>query len=656
MVSARSIKAGAAYVELTIKDGQLVRGLERAKARLKAFSAGVMNLGKKLLAVSAAATVPLALSARTFSGFSDQMAEVQAVTGATAEEFEKLTEEAKRLGRTTSFTARQVAAGMTELGRAGFKPTEILNAIGPMLDLSRATSTELPEAVAIAGAALRGFGLDTTQTTRVADVLVATANKSAQTLTELGESMKYVAPQAAAAGENIENTAAALGVLANNGIKGSMAGTALARAYKNLSREQMQKTLAKVNVAAVDSSGNLRKMADILTDIGKATASMGTARRLAIFEELFGRGQAAALKLAKAGSFENMREQLTGIDGVARRTAVTMDDTLGGSFRKLMSAVEGVQIAIGEALTPTLRKWMGDLTRIAGGVTRFISAHKELVVTWLKWAAIIGAVGAALIGLAGAATVASFVIGGLGTIFSAITGILSGIVTIGTWLITTLGAGLAALASPLGIIVGGFIALAAGMAYAGGYGGKLLKWLGERFKKLKETALEAFQGIKDALIAGDFGLAARILWLTLKMEWQKGIHWLTEWWVAFKEVFMKTATDAFYGAVKILAGALDGLRALWVITVNFLSKVWTNFTSGVQKAWNTVQGFLTKGFLKVMSLWDENLTPEALEQGYKNIDAETDQRQPGSYTEARRRAQGKRAAVQGRHGPHRPGL
>jgi len=205
-------------------------------------------------------------------------------------------------------------------------------------------------------------------------------------------------------------------------------------------------------------------------------------------------------------------------------------------------------------------------------------------------------------------------------------------VTIGTWLITTLGAGLAALASPLGIVVGGFIALAAGMAYAGGYGGKLLKWLGERFQKLKSTALEAFQGIKDALIAGDFGLAARILWLTLKMEWQKGIHWLTEWWVAFKEVFMKTATDAFYGTVKILAGAWDGMRALWVITVNFLSRVWTNFTSGIQKAWNSVQGFLTKGFLKVMSLWDENID----EESYRNIDRET--RQKNQAVEQRRKA------------------
>jgi len=379
MSRTRSIRAGAAYVELTVRDSQLVKGLKRARARLKAFSAGVSDLGKKLLGISAIAAAPLALSARVFGGFADQMAEVRAVTGATEDEFHALTAEAKRLGRTTSFTARQVAQGMTELGRAGFKPKEIVASIGAILDLARGTATELGPAAEIAAAMLRGFNLEASKTGHVADVLITAANNSAQTLTDLGEAMKYVAPQAAEAGESIEDTAAALMVLANNGIKGTMAGTSLARAYKNLSRDASHKKLAEIGVSAVDSAGNLRKVADILSDIGRATENMGSARRLSIFESLFGRGQAAALKLAGGDKFDDMRKILDDVDGAARRTAETMDDTLGGSFRKLMSAVEGVQIAIGEALSPTLRKWMGELRGIAGGVTRFVKSHKALI-------------------------------------------------------------------------------------------------------------------------------------------------------------------------------------------------------------------------------------------------------------------------------------
>ena len=163
---------------------------------------------------------------------------------------------------------------MTELGRAGFKPAEILDAIGSVLNLARATSTDLPRAAELASAAMRGFGLTARDTTYVADVLTATANNSAQGLEDIGESLKYVAPMAKEAGEDIRDTAAALGVLANNGIKGSMAGTALARAYKNLSKTGSHKMLKKMGVEAVDANGNLRKVADILSDLGQATAKM----------------------------------------------------------------------------------------------------------------------------------------------------------------------------------------------------------------------------------------------------------------------------------------------------------------------------------------------------------------------------------------------
>lgn len=410
-----AIKAGSAMVKVYADNRALVRGLNRAQRRLRAFSAGVARLGRSLLAVSAAAAVPIAFATRTFAAFSDQMAEVRAVTGATEDQFAKLNAKAKTLGRTTSFTAKQVAEGMTELGRAGFKPEQIDAAIAAVLDLARATRTELGDAAQIASAAMRGFGLAASDTTRIADVLVTTANNSAQTLTDVGDAMGYVAPIAKEAGATIEDTAAALGVLANNGIKGTRAGTALARAYKNLSKSDVQKQLADIGVSAVTASGNLRKISDVLADIGKATRAMGSARKLGIFESLFGRGQAAALKLAQVGNFKDMRKGLDNVDGAARRTAKTMDNTLGGSFRMLMSAVEGVQIAIGDALAPTLRKWMGNIAKIARRIAKLVVSNKKLIVTIMKVVVPVAAVGTGLLVFAGASALAATALAGVST-------------------------------------------------------------------------------------------------------------------------------------------------------------------------------------------------------------------------------------------------
>jgi len=200
MPSGRAIRAGRAFVELFADNSKLVRGLRAARAKIRAFGQRLQNIGTRIAATTAAMAVPVGIAVRTFAGFEDQMAQVRAVTGAADSDFEKLTQRAKELGRTTSFTAAQVAGAMTELGRAGYKPAQILDAIGPALNLARATSTDLPRAAEIASAAMRGFGLTAKDTTYIADVLTATANNSAQGLEDIGESLKYVAPLAKEAG------------------------------------------------------------------------------------------------------------------------------------------------------------------------------------------------------------------------------------------------------------------------------------------------------------------------------------------------------------------------------------------------------------------------------------------------------------------------
>jgi TP901 family phage tail tape measure protein len=600
MPNARSIRAGAAYVELTLSDSRLVRGLRRAQARLNAFGRSANDMGRRLVLAGGAAATPFALATRVFANFGDQMAKVRAVTGATEADFASLEKQAKQLGRTTSFTASQVAEGMLALGRAGLDPAQIEAATPKVLALARATDTELGQAAEIAAGAMRGFNMEADEMGRVADVLTATANGSAQTLTDLGESMKYVAPVAMEAGAEIEDVAAGLAILANNAIKGSMAGTAMTRAYKNLATPAAQKALGRLGVAAVDSAGDLRPLATVLNELGQATAGMGSAARIGAFESLFGRASAAALKLGGSGAqFGDMRDKLLAANGTAEKTAATMDATLGGAFRRLMSSIEGVAIAVGESLGPTIEKWSERITSLAGRITELVERNRGLILTAAKITVGAIAVGAALVTAAVAAKLLAVTFGAIAGAF-ALVGAAVG----------TLGTLLAALLSPVGLVVAAVVGLGAYFLTAGGQGLKALGWLGDKFAELKETAGAAMQGIKDALAAGDLKLAARVLWLTLKLQWQKGVNWLQEKWIGFKESFVRVWTDAVYALARVFTSGWAGIQALWVQAIAGLKTAWTNFSNWFIDKWEGAQEAVA-GTLAASMARKEGQDPEA---------------------------------------------
>ena len=400
-----TIRAGAAYVEVTAETSKLQRNLTKAQAQLQSFGRSCTSVGKDLLMVSAAMALPLGMAVKSFAGFDDQMRLAKAVTRATASEFDSMTKVAAKLGRETSFTAKQVADGMVSLGRMGFSPKEVEQGIQPTLDLARATGTELGEAADIAANSMRIFGIEASKMSSVADVLTATANGSAQTLTDLFEALKMAGPQAKAAGENIVDTNAAIGILANLGIKGSLAGTALRKSFSQFAKVKVQDQLKAVGVETVDANGNLRKMADIMADIGRVMNTLPTAERIAFAEDIFDiRGSLAGLSLGgNIKEFEEFIVKLQDIDGTARTTAKEMDAGLGGSFRMLLSAVEGAMNAIAKALEGTLQPLVDKLTAVTLAVIGWIEANSGLVTAFAVTVAGAAALGVALIAIGVAA-------------------------------------------------------------------------------------------------------------------------------------------------------------------------------------------------------------------------------------------------------------
>ena len=392
-----TIRAGAAYVEVTAETSKLQRNLTSAQAQLQSFGRTCTTVGKDLLVLSGAMAVPLVMAAKSFAGFDDSMRLVQAVTQATDNDFKALTVTSQRLGRETSYTAQQVADAMVALGRMGFSPKEIQAAIADVLNLARATGTDLSEAGDIAANSLRIFGLEAEKMGDISDVLTVTANSSAQTLTDLFEALKMGGPQAAAAGESVRETCAALAVLANMGIKGSLAGTALRKSFSQFAKVKVQEQLRAVGVETLDANGNLRKMAEIMRDIAKVMQTMPTAEKLSFAEDIFDiRGSLAGLTLtANTDELDAMMAKLLDVEGVAADTAQKMDAGLGGSFRLLMSAVEGAMNAIAAAMNSTLQPFIKKVTDVINVFTQWIEQHQGLVTAFAVVVA-----GAATLGIA----------------------------------------------------------------------------------------------------------------------------------------------------------------------------------------------------------------------------------------------------------------
>jgi TP901 family phage tail tape measure protein len=589
MSSVQGIRAGRAFVELFTDNSRLVRGLKRAEQSVRAFGSRIQGIGLRMAGMTAAVAMPAALSLKTFAGFQDEMAKVQAVTGAAQAEFQSLYETAKQLGATTSFTASQVAEGMKYLGMAGFETREILAGIPGVLNLARAGAVDLGMAADIASDVGSAFGLAADQIGRISDVMAKTQASANTNIEMMGESLKYAAPIASTAGQSLEMTAAAIGVLGNNGIKATMAGTDLARILTNIAQTAVQEKLAAIGVQAADAAGNIRPLNEVMKDLGRATAGMSQSKRLSFYDDLFERAKKSALKLSEqTGDLDSLHEKLLKSQGAAAEMAATMENTLGGSMRQLLSAVESVQIAFGEALTGEIRKAAGGLTSFARQVAWLIDRNQSLVVSIAKGILIFGAAGVALLGLGLVIKGLAAGIGGVLLPIRMLGGLLGAAVSVFT-----------ALLSPVALVTAALVGVGGVMLYTSGLGGKALGWLAERFGSLKQDALAAYEGIADALAAGDIALAARVLWAGLKMEFQKGYAWVMQGWLAVKTFLLKTIQGAIDGAAAAWTIFTSWMRTAWAKTVGFLQTAWARFSAQFERATTRTGSMLAGWWLKI---------------------------------------------------------
>jgi len=404
------VKAGDAYVVVGAKTGGVHAALSGIQARMQAIAAQATALGTSFVKAGALITGPMLLSARTFANFEDQMLAVKAKSGAVGKEFDMLSEKAKELGANTSFTAKEVAQGMDFMAMAGFDAQQIMSGIPDVLNLARAGMLDLGRASDIVTDVGSAFKFTADELGIVADVIAKTATSANTSVELMGNSMKYVAPVARVAGQSIQETATAIGLLGNVGIKGSMAGTSLSAVFRSLADAGKRTRIEDLGVKVRDATGEFLPLLDIMRNMGNATRNLPGPERLAIFNEVFGaRGAKAALNLADMGDeIDRMRGEINAFEGSAASMAKTMDSGIGGAFRMMMSAFEGLQLAIGEAISGPLTEFMNWLKDVFTESIAWVKENQKLVIGIAKLGAALTALGAALIIIGGAVKVFAF--------------------------------------------------------------------------------------------------------------------------------------------------------------------------------------------------------------------------------------------------------
>lgn len=325
-------------------------------------------------------------------------------------------------------------------------------------------------------------------------------------------------------------------------------------------------------------------------------------KRAALAMQLLGRAGTQLLPLMQSGArgIEELQEQARSlgltVSTETAKEAALLNDTLNILWRVLKQGV----FVIGSALAPTVIDLTNAVVRAVVTATQWVRENKALVVTVAKVAAGVAAAGIAIIGL-------GLLIAGVGAVF----GLLAGVVgAVGTAL-GLVGTVLGALLSPIGLVVAAVVGLGTALLVWSGAGGQALAWLRDQFGQLREFVGKVVGGIADALAAGDITLAAEILWLALKLTWQRGVAELNKVWLQARAFFVGTAQKMWFGALAAAQQVMHALEVAWIETTAFLSKTWTRFTSGFTKIWERASAFVAKRMLEIQGLFDSGLDVDA---------------------------------------------
>lgn len=529
----------------------------------------------------------------TAMDFEASMSKVKAITGATGEDFEKLTATAKVLGAKTQFSASQSAEAMTYLGMAGWKTQEIIAGMPGLLDLAAASGEDLATTADIVSDDLTAFRMSADQAGHMADVMAAASSNANTNVRLMGETFKYCAPVAGSLGYSLEDTSIAVGLMANAGIKGSDAGTALRATMTRLVKppKEAAEALGELGVSATNSDGTMKPLRTTIAELRQKFAGLSDAEKAQKAASIAGQEAMSgflAIINASEKDLNKLTEAIDHSEGKAAEMAKVMQENAKGAMTRLKSAAESVSLSIGGVFLPALAGvadkmavWAGGLAEIAGKypnavkwtlaaggalaglfiyykVTKLASEAYNIVKTatilfYQREAAMAGAAKAATKGYSGALRI--------------ITGM--------QWAWNA-----AMAANPVGVVMAGIMVLI-GVGY-------LLYKNWDKVKAFFTTIWESPAAKFALFLTGPVGWliagTARII-----ANWDKVKAWFVTLW--------ENPDEALNQFIDMLKGQFSGIRywlgGIWDGIANGAAAAWDSITSGIGAAWDSFIQFIS---------------------------------------------------------------
>ena len=534
----------------------------------------ISGVGQKLLPVTAGVTALGTIAVKTGADFDSAMSKVAAVSGATGSELDALREKAREMGSKTKFSASEAAEAMNYMAMAGWKTNDMLSGIEGIMNLAAASGEDLATTSDIVTDALTAFGLTAADSGHFADILAAASSNANTNVSMMGETFKYAAPVLGSLGYSAEDSAIAIGLMANAGIKSSQAGTALRSAITNLAKPTgtVASAMEQYGISLTDSSGKMYSLRELMEQLRQKLGGLSEAEQAQAAASLFGKEAMSGMLAIINGSpadFEKLSnaidtcsDTVDGYNGTTEKMAAVMQDNLAGQVTILKSQLEELAISFSDILMPTIRSIVSRIQELVDKLNQLDPQTKETIA---KIALVTAALGPMLV-------VLGKTISSVGTVFSAVSKLPA--------LFSAVQGGIGAITGALGVSLGSLLAIIAAVAALVAAFVHLWK-TNDEFKsniiaiweQIKSTFTGLTQGITDRLNALGFDFES--FTDVLKAAWDGLCNLLAP---IFEGVF-QNISNIFSEFTGVLLGLLDVLIGL--------------FTGDWEQCWNGIKGIFT---------------------------------------------------------------
>lgn len=548
--------------------------------KLKDVGSNIEGAGKKLLPVTATVTALGTASVKTAADFEAAMSKVAAVSGASGKELEDLTAKAREMGSKTKFSASEAAEAMNYMAMAGWKTEDMLSGIEGVMNLAAASGEDLATTSDIVTDALTAFGLSAQDSGHFADVLAAASSNANTNVSMMGETFKYCAPIAGALGFSVEDTAEAIGLMANAGIKSTQAGTSLRTIMTNLSGgvKICGENIGEVTVATTNADGSMRDLSDILADCRTAFNGLSESEKAAAAESLVGKNAMSGfLALMNAGEADiaKLSGAIDNCNGAAQSMADTMNNNLEGQLTILKSQLQELAISFGEILLPAVKSIVSFLQGFINVLNSMPDGMKQTIVTI---ALVVAALGPVLI-------IIGKVISAVGTIMTIVPKV-AGVIKTVQGACAALNATM--LANPIVLIIAAIAALVAAFIYLWNTNEEFRQFWIDLWEDIKEIAVAVWEGLKEF-----FSAAWEAIRTTAETVWNAIAGFFTGLWEGIRNTFT-TVVNAISSFLSTAWNTIQTVATtVWTAISTFFSTIWNGIKTVVTTVVTAISTFLT---------------------------------------------------------------